>query len=52
MAWILQLLDLERAAVSCCANWRVVCSSVGGVTFASPVTLDSLPPAHHCSPEA
>lgn len=50
--WILQLFDPEMAVLSHCTYWRVISSSVDGVTFASPVSLDSLPPAHHCSLEA
>ena len=48
----LQLFDPEMAVLSHCTYWRVIPSSVDGVSFASPVSLDSLPPAHHCSLEA
>lgn len=51
MFWSLRLFDPEMAVLSHCTYWRVVSSSVDGVTFASPVSLDPLPPAHHCSLE-
>lgn len=50
--WILQLFDPEMAVLSHCTYGRPVSSSVDGVTFTSPVSLDSLPAAHHCSLEA
>lgn len=52
MFWSLRLFDPEMAVLSHCTCWRVVSSSVDGVTFPSSVSLDPLPPAHHCSLEA